>query len=425
MVRTTFVACALGLCFLQQLHAQPDTVHVTLKDAEQIFLNNNLRLLAARFNVRAAQAAVSQAGLWTNPTIGLEQNVYNQYTRKWFDVGNDGNTGVQVQQLILLAGKRGKQVRLAEINAEMAELDFKDVLRSLRLELRTDLADLYFLRKSLSFYDESIALLTRTVGLMEHVYAQRAVLMSELLRVKALLFSLQNERLGIAARITSTEGDLRILLRDSSATQRVYDPRIDFESLDAVRPDSLRLPDVIAMATGNRPDLQKSDATVRGGEANLSYQKALAVPDITIGGLWSRAGGYIPDYYALTLSVDLPLFNRNQGNIEVSEHTLDANRAVLENDRKRIEQEVRRAYQRVVEVDRLYRSRDRLFPEEYRSLVAGMVANYEKRYISVIEFTDFIESYRTSMIQMNQLENDRVDAIETLNHAAGTILFNR
>jgi cobalt-zinc-cadmium efflux system outer membrane protein len=247
--------------------------------------------------------------------------------------------------------------------------------------------------------------------------------MAELLRVKALLFSLQNERLGITARISSTENDLGILLRDSSAAQRTYDPRLDLEALDAARPDSLRLSEVLAVAKTNRSDLRRSEAAVRREEANLSYQKALAIPDITVGGLWSRAGGYIPDYYALTLSVDLPLFNRNQGNIEVSEHTLGADRANLENSRRRIEQEVRGAYQRVVEVDRLYRARDRHFPEEYRSLVAGMIANYEKRYISVIEFTDFLESYRTNMIQMNQLENDRVDAMEKLNYAAGTLFF--
>jgi hypothetical protein len=43
--------------------------------------------------------------------------------------------------------------------------------------------------------------------------------------------------------------------------------------------------------------------------------------------------------------------------------------------------------------------------------------------MSVIEFTDFIESYRTSMLQMNQLGNDRADAMETLNYVTGTDIF--
>ena len=423
MVRTILLAGVSALCILRPAQAQPDTVQITLREAEEKFVKNNLQLLAAQFNVSAAQAAVTQAGLWNNPSLGLEQNVHNQYTGTWFDIGQDGNSGVQVQQLLLLAGKRGKQVRIAEINAEMAGLDFQNVLRSLRLELRTDFYDLCFLRRTQTFYHESIAMLTRTVGLMENVYRQRAVLLAELLRVKALLFALQNEQLGITSRIISIEGDLRILLGDSTATVHSYDPLLDFAELDAIRPDSLHLSDVIAIAAGNRPDLRKTEAGVRGEEANLSYQKALAVPDITLGGLWSRAGSYIPDYYALTLSVDLPLFNRNQGNIEVSEHTLNADKLVLENNRMRIEQEVRGAYQKAVEVDRLYRSRDQQVPSDYKSLVSGMIANYENRYISVIEFTDFIESYRTSMTQMNQLENDRVDAIESLNYATGTILF--
>jgi cobalt-zinc-cadmium efflux system outer membrane protein len=46
-----------------------------------------------------------------------------------------------------------------------------------------------------------------------------------------------------------------------------------------------------------------------------------------------------------------------------------------------------------------------------------VVANYNSRNISLLEFTDFFESYRTSMVQWYQLQNDRADAIEALNFA--------
>jgi cobalt-zinc-cadmium efflux system outer membrane protein len=86
-------------------------------------------------------------------------------------------------------------------------------------------------------------------------------------------------------------------------------------------------------------------------------------------------------------------------------------------------EEVAAALRRASELERLYRSFDRMFPLQYRELVDGMIANYQKRNMSVIEFTDFIESYRTSMLQMNQLGNDRADAMETLNYVTGTDIF--
>jgi outer membrane protein TolC len=77
--------------------------------AEQQFLGRNLQLVAARFNLDAARAAVSQAGLWNNPNLSVEQNIHNQFTGRWFDVSASGKFGVQVQQLLLLAGKRGNR----------------------------------------------------------------------------------------------------------------------------------------------------------------------------------------------------------------------------------------------------------------------------------------------------------------------------
>ena len=97
--------------------ARTDTVAITLQQAEERFLKNNLQLLAARFNIDAAKAAVVQAELWNNPNISIEQNAYNKFTKRYFDVTKTGNTDIQLQQLILLAGKRDKQIRLAEINS--------------------------------------------------------------------------------------------------------------------------------------------------------------------------------------------------------------------------------------------------------------------------------------------------------------------
>lgn len=45
---------------------------------EQRFLKCNLSLLAERYNVDIAQARLLQAGLFDNPVISFEQNVYNR-----------------------------------------------------------------------------------------------------------------------------------------------------------------------------------------------------------------------------------------------------------------------------------------------------------------------------------------------------------
>ncbi len=399
-----------------------DTVALTLHQGEERFLKGNLLLLAAALNIEAARATVLQAGLWSNPNIVIEQNVYNQYTKRYFDFTKDGNTEFAVQQLIVLAGKRGRQIRLAEINSEIAEQTWYDLMRSLRLELRTDFYDLYFLQRSLQFYDRSVAELRRTVESAETILEKQSILLAEVIRVKALLLSLENERLGLLNKASQIQWDLHVLLRDT--TRAYYVPTLDPTAFDRFSIDTISMQGALTLAEANRPDLRVAQSNVQLAETNLSLQRAMAVPDVTVGGRWSRAGGYIPNYYAVSVAVDLPLFNRNQGNIEQAEAIVKADNAMLLNTESTIEKDVATAYDKARAIDRLYKSLDRKFTGEYEQLAEGMTKTFENRNMSVIQFTDFFESYRTSVVQMNQLQNDRLDAFEGLNFVTGTNLFS-
>jgi len=419
-MKRSFVLLYVVLSFsLSEVHAEADTLRIAMGEAEARMLRANVQLLAQRLAAAETQALVRQAAAWTNPSLGVEQNVYNQFTHRWLDTGPRGNTDIQIQQTFPFPGKRSSQVRMAELNAEAASYETDDLSRALRLALRTGMYDLFFLRRSLAFYDESIAAMGPTVIAMERVYEHRAVLLAELLRLKSLLFSLQKERLGIVGRIAETQETLSILLGDSSAVPRAYDPLIDLHALEAVRLDTVNRENAVAFALAHRADLRKVDAQAALDDVNLSYQKTVPLPDFTFGGHWSRNGGYVPNYFEITLGCELPIFNRNQGNIESAEVVVAADSLQRRGAREKVRREVERALAKAMEADQLFRSFDRSFPEEYRSLVADMVSNYAKRNMSVVEFTDFIESYRSSMRQMNDLENDRADALEALNDAAG------
>ena len=401
-----------------------DTLALTLKSAEERFQRNNLQLLSSRFSIDASKAAIVQARLWSNPNISIEQNVYNPFTKRYFDFTATGNTEVQLQQLIQLAGKRGMQIKLAELSAAMSEDAYYDLLRSLKLELRTDFYDLYYLRQSLAFYEESIPSVQKTVAAAEKMYDNRAILLSEVLRLKSLLLSLESDRLDISNRMNEIQTDLRVLFRDAPDSVCCYKPMVSAAELDTLRVRLLALPDAIAAARELRPDLRNARSAVRMDETNLALQRALRVPDVTVGGRWARAGSYIPDYFALSVSVDLPFFNRNQGNIEAAECAVRADDATRLFAEQKVEREVTNAYHRALQSDDLFRRFDKKFMEEYTTLVEGMITNYEKRNISIMVFTDFYESYRTSMLQMNKLQSDRIDAIEVLNYAVGTTIID-
>ncbi len=409
---------------LSETKSSTDTVRINLDTAEQIFIQSNLQLLAAKYNLAASKAAIIQAKLWNNPNLSIGQNIYNKFTGKYFDFSKTGNTDIQIQQLFLLAGKRNDQIKLAEINTETAENSFYDLLRTLKFELRTDFYDLYFLQQSEKFYNKNIPSVRKTVDAAQKIYEQHAILLSEVLRLKSLLFSLENERLDISTKISSIQNDLNVLIQETTNSHTYFIPQLDVTAFDSLNADKFSTDEIIQTAFENRSDVKIAEANIRYEETNLALQKAIAIPDITIGGSYSRNGGYIPDYLALTVSVDLPIFNRNQGNIQASENTLEENKIIFNQAKLAIRKDVLSSYERALETDKLYKKFDHTFPAQYEKLAAGMIANYEAHNMTIIEFTDFYESYRTSMLQMFQLQNNRIDAFESLNYAAGKDLLS-
>ena len=387
------LVCVLAHGLAQPETTQKDTINLSVVSAEQRFLQDNLQLLASKLRIDATRAAKIQAELWNNPNFAFEQNIYNQYTGKWFDVTSSGNSEIQIQQLFLLAGKRDKQIKLAEVNTAIAEYVLSDLLRALKLELRSDMFNLYFLNQSLSFYNESLDTLRRTVSTIELMYQKRSVLLADVLRLKSLQLSLETERQGLVNQINAVQGDLRMLLNDT--TGATFVPQINESQMDIAFMEPFSLNDALITAREHRPDYHIAKANVDYEMTNLSYQHALAVPDLTIGGRWSRAGSYIPDYYAISLSIDLPIFNRNQGNVEVSVRTLEANKLIMNNAALSLKEDVQAAYTKALDAEHRYRESDKIFISEYKMLIDGVVTNYKNRNISLLEFTDFYESYRT------------------------------
>jgi cobalt-zinc-cadmium efflux system outer membrane protein len=128
-----------------------DTLRINIDSAEKIFLSGNYTLLAQKYNIQSQKALEIQAKLYPNPNLTLFYSLYNSQTKKFFPVGPDSSGGeltAQLSQLIYLAGKRKKQLKIAETNTRLAEYQFYDLMRTLKYTLRTDFYNIYFLLKN-------------------------------------------------------------------------------------------------------------------------------------------------------------------------------------------------------------------------------------------------------------------------------------
>jgi len=101
---------ALGThCFndltLLVVNAQ-DSFRLTRRQADRLFLQNNLFLLAEWFHIDASQAQLIQTRLLDNPTVSVELSSFNNQTRRVLDVGRAGEKIISVQQLLYTADRQ-------------------------------------------------------------------------------------------------------------------------------------------------------------------------------------------------------------------------------------------------------------------------------------------------------------------------------
>ncbi|SFD44985.1 TolC family protein [Spirosoma endophyticum] len=408
----------ISLFFARPTQAQ-DSLQITLRQADSLFVKNNLLLLAERFRIDASQAQMLQASLYDNPIVTLELSTYNGQAKRVLDVGGQGQKIVSIQQLLYTAGKRNKRIALASEAAQLTQFELLDLLRELRFDVRTRFYSIHFQHQTLARFNQQLATLQTTVAAYEVQYSRNNVSLRELLRLKALLFQLNNDRTAILFQLADDQRALRTLL---SVDQPVK-PLVAGETLARYRLPTQPEDTLRQMALRNRPDLKASESLAKQAELNYNLQRSLAVPDVRVGGTYDQNGSYIQNYVGLSVSTDIPVFNRNQGAIRAARSQINYQNQLQRQKVVQVNNEVSTSLQKVREVEQRVQGVEQQFTEQFDQLNRGVVTSFQKGNISLLEFVDLIEAYNDSISQLNRLKADRVSAYEELNYLIGDDLF--
>jgi cobalt-zinc-cadmium efflux system outer membrane protein len=423
--RASTFTLILTAFFAPSTFAQPphqDTLRLTLQDAERNFIDSNLQLLAQRYNIDAQQALVIQARLYANPNYSIGHGLYSAQLRQFFPTGINDETTMELDQEIIIAGKRNKSIKLAQANVELAQNQFFDLLRTLKYTLRTDFFQIYYQLQSAKVYDAEIKALTQIVNAYAEVEGKGYISEKEVVRIRAQLYSFISEYNDLINSVNDTESELRLILQ--AKPNFFIDPIVDTAALGKLDPAQYALPTLIDSAYHNRTDLQIARTNTKINQLSYNYQKALAIPDPTLSLGYDEAGGFLYGYYGIGLSIDLPVFNRNQGNIKNAKSLIANTEATQRYTQATVDENVATSLQKAFAEEHLYRSIDPKFAADFERLTGEVIKNYEKRNISILDFLDFYDSYKQNAVQLNTILFNRVSAFEDINYYTGTNFFN-
>lgn len=410
-------ALLLLISLNQQISAQKT---VTLEDCESQFLKNNLFLLASHYNIDAAKALTIQARIWDNPTITASLNAYNPQRDQFFNVGQNGQKAFGIEQLIYLGRKKKNEIKLAQANEQLAELQFNDLLRNLKLQLRQSFYTVFYNSKKLETTDKQLSRLEELINSYSIQTQKGNLPLKDLVRLQSLYLNFKNERMEIVNNNIVEQSNLKLLLNE---TENIIPNVSNTEFNKYLKTIPFDIKNLENEAIINRPDYLAKQKEIEANELNLKWQKSLSIPDITLGANYDQRSGAFQKETNLTLGIPLPLWNKNKGNIKYAQNILDQSKIEKQNFDLQIQTEITTAWNKWDESRKNYMLIKPTLNSDFETVYNGILDNFQKQNISLLEFTDFMESYNLATVQINELKKNLVLSAEELNKTINKDLF--
>lgn len=301
----------LGALLLLPLLAQSQAA-LTLPTLTQLAMEYNKDLRAARANVAIARARLIQAGLWSNPSVTLSNNddrVFNnegEYTRS-----------AGLSQAFPISGRIAKQRTVARLDVLRAMAEIKEAERQLSAKVATAYYTLVVTERrleQLNYLQRINAEFVRVIHNRYHA-AEVSKLDDNSARIEYRRIE-QDKQLLTSVRISQYAVLNQLLGKAANhplSIQKKITIRHQLPALAALQ----------AQALQNRPDRRNLALAMERARADQRLAKAERFADWTLG-LGVQQDKIVVEgapkqpadrTLAMTLSVPLPLLNRNQGRI--------------------------------------------------------------------------------------------------------------
>lgn len=393
---------------------------MTLNEAEQALQKNNLQLLAEQYNISVSRAQVIQAKIWAQPYVSGELNAYNPDANKAFDIGKNGQKAIAIQQLIYMGGKKKNEVAFAKSNVALAELQFEQLMRTLKFQLDQDFYGLYFNQKKVSRLELQISKLD-TLLTEYQVQANRGnVALKEVVRLQTLVLNLKDTKNDLQKEVIGYEQDLSLLTGISEKINPTFDEKETIGKYNFLRYSK---DDLVKLASEKNPEYLSFLKIAENQDLYLKWQKSLSVPDLTTGVAYDQHGGAFHNQLNLTFGIPLPLWNVNKGNIQVAKEKLSQSKTDLEYKKLEIQNNVEMSYRIWQQQQAQLQLLEGNVKKNLETVYTGVLENFQKRNISLLEFTDFMESYNQTIIQISEIKKQWILASLNLNYITNTEVF--
>jgi cobalt-zinc-cadmium efflux system outer membrane protein len=334
----TRLACATALLVSPWLTAVSHSQTITLGTALQRALAASPRLTAAERDIGIATGQRIQAGALLNPELSYEQD--NSFGSGVYRGTKSAETTLQISQLFELFGKRDARIAAGQAGLEAAAIERKAVRLQILSETAIAFLSVLGLQRRIQILDDQVTAIDRISPLLQRRVDAGAASPAETGRAEVASALVKVDRERTKAALASARRELAVLMGDTSAKFAAVSGRFDTTG----RPPSFQA--VIAAIDAN-PQLVRWNAVHAQRNAELLLVRLKPYPDVRLSAGWRHFNETGDDAVRLSVTVPIPVFDQNQGNILSAQESLAKTRAEREANRKTLLIIAGRAYDTV------------------------------------------------------------------------------
>jgi cobalt-zinc-cadmium efflux system outer membrane protein len=393
-----------------------NTTLVSLDQAIELALAHNHSIKASRTLILQNQAQEITANLRPNPTIGADTQFIPFFSPQDFSGDNTDNVqqfDVGIGYLFERGHKRQRRLQAARDATAVTRAQVTDAERTLAFNVGQQFVSVLLAESTLDFAMQDLKDFQQTVDISEIQLKAGYIGEGDYLKIKLQLLQFQTDV--SAARLAKVQAlvALRGLLGYNSVPAD-YDVIGDlaYEPLKGV------VEDFQAKALRERPDFRAAELGITAAQSQIALAKANAKVDVNGTYDFSHVAGETTG--SIFVGFDLPVFNRNQGEIARTNYALTQAQEQEQAASDTVLSDVANAFEAVksnAEVVQLYTSG--YLKQAQDSLDITQYA-YKRGAASLLDFLDAERSYRSVQLAYRQALASYMTALEQLKEAVGT-----
>ena len=392
------------------------TTLISLDQAITLALAHNHNLLATRTQILQNQAQEITANLRPNPTLGMDSQFVPFFSPQDFSGTNLDQTqqfDVGISYLFERGRKRQHRLQAARDQTAVTRAQVGDAERTLIFNVGQQFISVLLAESTLQFAQQDLQSFQQTVDIAETQFKAGYIGEGDYLKIKLQLLQFQTDV--SSARLAKVQAlvGLRQFI-GYSALPADYDVigELDYQPLTA------KVEDLQVKALRERADYRAAQLGVTAANSQISLAKANAKVDVNGTYDFSHVAG--ESSASIFASFDLPIFNRNQGEIARTRYALTQAQEQEQAAGDTVLSDVSNAYESLKSNDtvvQLYTSGYLKQAQDSRDISEYA---YKRGAASLLDYLDAERSYRSIQLAYRQSLASYMTALEQLKEAVGT-----